>query len=282
MSSLITKPKPGTRINPLHPLSSGLVGYWLFNESSGSKAYDISRMGNHGILTNMSVNSQSSGWDGSKCGGSLQYDGNNDYVDAGNDKSLHLTTKATFSFWLKPDNVTGNYFGVIGRTNTPAYNYIIRITNGVLELRAWAGTAATVASDTAIIVIDELQHIVITVDLPNVCFYKNGILVKSTTTTFSSLDNGVAANTNIGLYRYSGGVYFNGIIDLISIYNRAIDKLDVETLYDNQFCNLLTNPIYNYYVAPTGGWTGIINGITNPSHINGVSVANIARVNGVA
>ena len=38
---------------------------------------------------------------------------------------------------------------------------------------------------------------------------------------------------------------------------------------------------YMYYDAGVGGWTGIIDGVTNLAYINGVAVANIAKVNGV-
>jgi len=34
-------------------------------------------------------------------------------------------------------------------------------------------------------------------------------------------------------------------------------------------------------IVAVGGWTGIINGVTNPAKINGILVANIAKVNGV-
>ena len=34
-------------------------------------------------------------------------------------------------------------------------------------------------------------------------------------------------------------------------------------------------------VAPSTGWTGIINGVTNPAKINGIAVADIAKVCGV-
>ena len=40
------------------------------------------------------------------------------------------------------------------------------------------------------------------------------------------------------------------------------------------------NNFYVYY--DDSGWTGKINGVTNPDKINGVSVANIASVNGVS
>lgn len=34
--------------------------------------------------------------------------------------------------------------------------------------------------------------------------------------------------------------------------------------------------------APSVGWTGKINGITNPAKINGIAVANIGKVMGVS
>ena len=38
--------------------------------------------------------------------------------------------------------------------------------------------------------------------------------------------------------------------------------------------------IKHEYVA-AGGWTGKVMGVTNPSKINGISVANISKVNGI-
>ena len=32
---------------------------------------------------------------------------------------------------------------------------------------------------------------------------------------------------------------------------------------------------------PSAGWAGKVNGVTNPAKINGITVANIAKVNGV-
>ena len=34
--------------------------------------------------------------------------------------------------------------------------------------------------------------------------------------------------------------------------------------------------------AGGGGWTGTINGVTNPTHVNGIAVADITSINGVA
>lgn len=45
------KPLLGSRIDPEHPLSRGLVGCWLMNEGSGNRIYDISGNGNDGVYT---------------------------------------------------------------------------------------------------------------------------------------------------------------------------------------------------------------------------------------
>ena len=43
---MILKPPLGTQLNYSHPLSQGLVGYWLMNEGSGNQLNDLSLNGN--------------------------------------------------------------------------------------------------------------------------------------------------------------------------------------------------------------------------------------------
>ena len=42
------KPLLGTPLDLNNPINRGLVGFWLFNEAGGMKAYDLSGKGNHG------------------------------------------------------------------------------------------------------------------------------------------------------------------------------------------------------------------------------------------
>ena len=43
------KPPRGARLDPGHPLSRGVVGYWLFNEGVGGRVNDLSGNGNTGV-----------------------------------------------------------------------------------------------------------------------------------------------------------------------------------------------------------------------------------------
>ena len=59
-------------------LLNGLVGWWKFDETSGTVAYDSSGNGNHGTLTNGPT------WTDGKIGGAINFDGINDYINLAN------------------------------------------------------------------------------------------------------------------------------------------------------------------------------------------------------
>jgi len=75
--------------------SSGLVGYWSFDEGSGAMAYDTSSCGNNGTLTNGPI------WVDGKYGKALSFDGEDDYVNVPNAASLN-PAELTFEGWFYP------------------------------------------------------------------------------------------------------------------------------------------------------------------------------------
>ena len=76
-------------------LLNGLVGWWKFDEGSGTVAYDSSGNGNNGNLTNGPT------WTTGKVGGALSFDGENDYVDVPSIQSVN-GGGVTFAVWIKP------------------------------------------------------------------------------------------------------------------------------------------------------------------------------------
>src|SRR3989338_2687980 len=75
-------PKSDCNSDPGSCMTQGLVGYWGFEEGSGAKAYDGSNSLNNGILYWMSTSTNA--WTKGKVGSSLNFDGTDDYVNAGN------------------------------------------------------------------------------------------------------------------------------------------------------------------------------------------------------
>ena len=252
---LATKPPAGVQINPLHPLSRGLVGYWLFNEGSGSRAADISGHGNHGTLKNMSPNAQDSGWGGSKFGGGLQFDGVDDYVDCGNNASLDITDAITVEAWV---NINVDESGRIASKHgggSYGWTLIRGVSNDNIEWRIsttgsdWNGGFTSLN----IFKINTWYHIVATYDGSYMRMYVNG--VEDTGGDFpvslTGSINVAPASTQIGRDEVSGtSGCFPGTIDEVRIYNHALTAAEVKQLYHDPFCNLLRVPIR--YVAAGG------------------------------
>ena len=86
------------------------------------------------------------------------------------------------------------------------------------------------------------QHIAVVFTPTNIYFYKNGVQY----TYGSPPTGGGTANTlTIGANKYNGGVeYFNGLIDEVDVFNRALAPAEIQAIY--------SNGVLGKYVAPPG------------------------------
>jgi hypothetical protein len=79
---------------------NGLVGWWKFDEGSGTVAYDSSGNGNDGNLINGPT------WTTGKIGGALSFDGVNDSLEVSED--FFYGNSFSFSFWVHNSLNNGN------------------------------------------------------------------------------------------------------------------------------------------------------------------------------
>ncbi len=280
MTPLPTKPKPGAMINPSHPLAHDLVGCWLMNEGNGSKAYDISGKNNHGTLTNMAANSQSSGWSGSKFGGGLSFDGTDDDIDCGNDPTLNVTTGFSVSVWIKPAEIA-SYSTILSKMITDDANSAIYfyIYDNQVNLRLYDSLGGQKSVTSSTIYVDNWYHVVGTYDGSDLKLYVNNVLVDTelTVPTINTNTSSIIIGAN---ERWPEEVY-QGIIDNVQMYKRGLPYSEVKQLYWQQFASLLQPSLY-FKIPISIGWIGTINGVTNPSRVCGVSTADILKINGVS
>lgn len=249
---MLTKSLPGVMADPLHPLSQGCVGHWLFNEGTGSLAYDVSGHGNHGALKNMLPNVQGSGWCGSKFGGGLDFDGSDDYVQISD--SIDVAGAITIVVRVK-FSVTGTSTNIAGNKRHQATGYgFLKHSGGHLRFSAGDGTNTDDLDSSGLSWnTDEWYHVAISFESPNGVFYRNGVSVGSDTMTWSG-------NIGAGIYDLHIGVdptpsfFLNGNMDEALVYNRALSVQEIKELYHNPFCNLMQVPAWQLYspAAPTG------------------------------
>jgi len=213
---------------PVNYGDTSLVGYWKFDEGSGTTAYDASRHGNNGTIAVAS--SYITGKVGSYA---LNFDGVNNYVSLGTSSQLN-PTNFTITAWINWENTpnTFNYIYSNSRDSSGSYNGIdfsVRSPGGSPSCRIWntsaqtANSSLTVASSTWIFV---------------GCIYNGAILSFSRNTTLSSplsTSLGVGQPASYGNYIGSMGMsrsyVFKGYMDDVRLYNRALSAAEIQAMY---------------------------------------------------
>ena len=233
----LTKPPLGTQLDWANPLNTGLAGFWIFNEGSGDKVNDLSGNNNNGTLTNISLPSTStSGWNTGRLGPSIAFDGIDDFINIGN--VLDLGSTFTISIWSK-------YY----TTGNPDRTLLSKMPNTIIwwDLQVRSSVATSNAGKynfqfdddvtKAVLLstnrIDDSQwhHAVVTRDATGYKLYVDTILNSS----FGN--NGNISNSGsiqIGSNTYQG-LYFNGMIDEVRIWNRALSSTERSTLYTDPY-----------------------------------------------
>lgn len=226
--------------NALHnlTLNDGLVGYWKFDEGTGTTAYDSSGYNNNGTL----MGGQSgTGWTTTVASTNyanpyaLEFDGSNDYVIIEHSSSLALdpyTDTYAMTFWIKAPTQAASGFRIMEKNAWPAATgYPISFQgNGTnFDFRVWDGTnnpRVTVAG-----ALNDSWHFV--VGMVNqfedkLIVYLDGAFYRETVNTLTSspintvpLIIGDSSNFNRA---------FNGLLDDIRIYNRALSASEIAQL----------------------------------------------------
>jgi prepilin-type N-terminal cleavage/methylation domain-containing protein len=214
---------------------SGLVGYWNFDEGTGTIAYDLSGYGNNGTLVNFSF-TETSGWTTGKIGKALIFDGADDWVKVSSTPSLDINKNISVFAWVNRsrivdwERILGKYFWSSGNTGSweldlgQGYLRCIFNVNGTwIYANAPAGTNNATGT---------WYFVGCVYDGSRLYNYVNGELKATsiasgniTTTTYplaiGTTSNGTAIQDVI-----------QGIADEVRIYNRALSASEIKALYE--------------------------------------------------
>jgi hypothetical protein len=216
--------------NPVYN-EDGLVLSFHFNEGSGTVAYDSSGNGNNGNLVNGPT------WVDGKFGKALSFDGVNDYVEA-ND-SIGTFSYLTIAAWFKLNSLPSSYATIYFNGDGSGGNDIhLAITSdGAIFSRADAPSECDISiwkSSSGLVSPGNWYHVVVVFDTVNDVkkVYLNGTLVQNVTYTCSI----PTANYKDEIGRaydnsFLNNWYFNGVIDEVRIYNRALSDVEIQALY---------------------------------------------------
>ena len=165
-------------------------------------------------------------------GGSILFDGTNDYADFGN--VLATLTKITLEVWINCGTQLRDYNGILSKTASNTDGWEIRTgpsftsTNTDLQFR-FVGDNATTAIFNATNGV--WYHVVATGEFGSQRFYVNGTLTDSKTRNFNTTVN--TQPLSIGKLAYSPR-YFKGNVAVARIYNRVLSATEVTQNYNAQ------------------------------------------------
>ncbi|TXH08286.1 MAG: LamG domain-containing protein [Candidatus Moraniibacteriota bacterium] len=209
-------------------LDSGLAGYWKLDEGSGTSAADASGNGRTGTLNNGVT------WTTGRIGGAVDLDGANDYISVTSPPTLG--TSYTIAYWAKLDVVasTGVIVGYRSTTaGTPVYFQINADTSSTFVVRSSSGSGEGISTYTNGLSTTGVWYHVTGVRRGNtIQVYING---NPGTADLTSTFGAIAANslligaTNVG--SSSPSFFFNGQIDEVRLYDRALSEDEITQLY---------------------------------------------------
>ena len=203
--------------------NTGLVGSWHFNEGSGSAVSDASGNGNNGIYSGSGSHWTTEG----KFGNGGTFNGSNDYVWVSNSTSLNITSNSiTVSAWIK--HSTSPWHSICDGIVQHEGQYALQINNGQPTFYVNTGAGWVSARWTNTLSLDIWYHITGVYDGFSVKMWVDGIERASTNNT----GNLASSTSAIFLGSATGGAYsFNGTIDEVRIYNRALSPNEIQLHY---------------------------------------------------
>jgi len=203
-------------------INSGLSGWWEFEEGEDSTAYDSSGNGNDGTL-----NGDPNWVDGKTGEYALDFDGDGDYVSIPSISALEGSS-VTIAAWINGENFLPggwNFNPIVTQYNSLCEGYYLYVRGDDNKPALYLGGVEVVSMSA--ISTHQWYHIAGTYDNSVLKIYINGDLKN---TFLGSGGTGVEYNCYIG-YDQTDGFYFDGRIDDVRIFDRALTEGEIEALY---------------------------------------------------
>jgi hypothetical protein len=222
---------------PTYVPTNGLVGWWPFN----ANANDESGNGNNGTVNGATLTTDRFG----VANKAFSFDGS-DFITLQPNTNIQGNNPRSISSWFKLNNLSSNTHTLYkGGENGEANDFSIWLicnNNQVrFQIRRYTNDIVTNNFNVSL---NQWHSLIIsydgTNDLQTKIYLDNQLI-----STFQVAPSGIAYNTStttprFGMLTDQEGVshYFNGLIDDIGIWNRALSECEIQDLYNSQINSL--------------------------------------------
>ena len=201
-----------------------------FGDSSGLSLYKLNGNAND-ESGNYNGTAISVTWGAGNFGQAAVFNGSSSQINLGTNTPLNnFSGSQSVSCWVKTSSFTSNNAAhIIGyRVEIPLQWNQIRVeSNG--SIRLLLGENGDSFISTATMSLNVWNHICVTVNSSNIVLYVNG--VSNVIANPGILPFSYSTETTMGYRDWSNSNYFNGSIDQVRIFNKALSAGEVNTLY---------------------------------------------------
>ncbi len=208
-------------------LTSSLVGWWKLNDNALTTTVVDSAGSNTGTFGDATGDPNTNAHNtAGKINGALTFDGTDDYIDIGDVIGARAYTKVA---WVK--RADGVNLNNIISTGNADYSHVFWAPH-TYSYKLSAGNMDTDhVQDDDPLAVDVWYQVAVTfdpaVELGKMVLYKNSVPVDSNSSVPTPSSS---PKTYIG--RYNTGYNFNGTIDNVMIFNRALTAEEIKYLYN--------------------------------------------------
>jgi hypothetical protein len=205
-----------------------LIGYWNFDEATGTTAADSSGNSNDGTFTGPGV-THSTVLPPTSCfvnTHSLQFNGSGDYVNIPDNATMDPANQISISFWMNPDTVTNGYQHVVFKQGPVVTSYGVWLNGDHVYMEDNDNTVRGLNSNSTVTP-GVWYYITVTYNGTDQDLYIDGVLDNHQTIPGITL-----AYTNSPVKVGSGDYNnpFAGYVDDLRIYDRALTQAEVTDL----------------------------------------------------
>jgi prepilin-type N-terminal cleavage/methylation domain-containing protein len=205
------------------------VGYWTFDEGSGTQVKNYSGSGNNG--TWQGTGGHWSATDKMFGAAAGSFNGTNDYVNCGSGASLNITSSITIEAWIKPTQEGASRAAQIFSRhswNNAGYRFGINQYTGRLDFYTFQSGANQNTYASNAFKYGEWNHIVVTRNGTVANIYINS---KDVTTVHASHIDPATYGGSATISTSYAAETFNGLMDEVRVYSTALSQAEIQQHY---------------------------------------------------
>jgi len=202
---------------------SGLLAWWPGNNHPNDLIGT-----NHGTLLN------GAGYTAGKVSGAFDFDGVNDHVLVTNAVQLNPTTAITLEAWIYPRSTSGAEQDFVSKDGESANRqYLMNFTDeNKIRVHVWTSTGLHMIDSGTSLSINTWYHVAMTYDGASLKAYINGVLDITTSANGTIVTTTQPVRIGGGAPTGESQLYFNGLVDEVALYGRALSAAEIRSLYD--------------------------------------------------